>query len=142
MRRLDFDTDKLQDYRLIQRTLSVINGLKVSEFDLILFLNPIKYFTIHDFKDGIFTMSWDKERFYRLQREGWIKKVFEGRGWKGGHSKYTITQKGKLLVARLGRIIDRKEDLPMIKKPENYAQRILNTAIKKYNNNKYRDYED
>lgn len=142
MRRKEFDTEDLQNYRLIQRVLCVINDLKVSEFDLIIYLNPIKYFTIQDFKDGVFTMSWDKNRFYHLQREGWIKKIFEGRGWNGGHSKYTISQKGKLLVARVGRIIDGREDLPEIKNPKNYSQRILNTSIKKINNHKYRDYDD
>jgi len=38
------------------------------------YLDPIKFFTIQDFKDGTFYYSWDKMRFYRLQKEGWLTK--------------------------------------------------------------------
>lgn len=141
MRKTEFNTDKLQHYRLISRVLCAINNLKVADFDLLIYLNPIGLFTIHDFKDGTFILTWDKKRFYRLSNEGWIKKIYEGRGYLGGHNKYKVSQKTKLMLARLGRIIDGSEDLPEIKRPKNYAEKILNTQVNKFNNKKYRNYE-
>ena len=136
MRREDFDTDKLQNYRLIQRAVCVHNDLQVSDFDLLIYLNPIKNFTIHDFNSGKMTMSWDKTRFYRLIREGWIKKVHSGRGIVGGHNKYATTPKTKIMITKVGRMID-GADIPEIRKPIGYKQKVLNTSIRKYNNLKY-----
>ncbi len=141
MRREDFDASCLQNYRLIHRTLCAVQRLKVADLDLLLYLYPIEYFTRHDFNDGRFTMSWDKDRFFRLQREGYIKKISDGTGYKGGHSKYVVTQKTKLMVRRLERFIDGREDLPLLKSPKSYSERILNTSINKFNKNKYKDYD-
>ncbi len=141
MRREDFDTSYLQNYRLIHRTLCAVNELHTADLDLLIYLNPIEYFTQQDFKDGTFTMSWDKKRFYRLVNDGWIKKIYEGRGMLGGHNKYVLTHKSKVLINRMGKIIDGREDLPNIRNKDTYSKKILSMAINKFNNNKYNDYE-
>ena len=142
MRGEDFDVGKLQHYRLIQRVLCVKNNLMVSDWDLLIYLNQIKLFNQHDFKDGTMTMSWDRGRFQRLVREGWLKKVHDGRGWNSGHTKYTVSQKTKMMLNKLAKIIDGKEDLPDIKNPKGYKQKLLCLSIRKFNNLKYKDYEN
>lgn len=136
MRTEDFDMNKLQHYRLIHRVMCNKNNLKVSDLDLLLYLSPIEYFTINDFKHGTLIISWENSRFYRLQKEGWIKKVYDGRG-SAQHNKYAVSQKSKLLIARMGRIIDGKEDLPKILSPKTYREKTLRTQINKYNERKY-----
>ena len=142
MRKEDFDVERLQFYRLIQRVLCVKNDLQPADWDLLLYLNPIKLFNRHDFKNGTLIISWDRIRLQRLKREGWVTKVHDGMGWNSGHTKYTVSQKTKLMFARLGRIIDGREDLPLIRTPKTYRQKTLNMSVKKFNNLKYKDYEE
>ena len=130
--------DHLQNYRLISRVFCVLNDLIVSDLDLLLYLSPIKYFTIDDFKTGQTTMSWDKARFYRLLKQGWLKKIHSGSGRVGGHSKYVVSMKGKLLIKRIGRVIDGNEDLPIIKNPKGYKQKILVSQAIRHNKLKYK----
>lgn len=131
----EFDMEQLQHYNLIVKAACCHYDLKKGDYDLLLYLNPIKYFTIPDFKNGMFIMSWDKDRFYRLQQEGWIKKIFDGRG-TGNHNKYALTQKAKLMINKVSKWIC-GNDIPEIRSPKGYAQKVLNTSIKRFNNIKY-----
>ena len=139
---MDFDVEKLQHYRLIQRILCARNGLILSDWDLLLYLNPIKLFNKHDFIEGKFSMSWDNHRFYRLQKLGWLKKVHDGKGWNSGHTKYTVSQKTKIMFSTLQKVIDGKRDLPSIPSPKNRVEKRLNFQALKFNNLKYRDYDE
>ena len=106
------------------------------------YLDPIVYFTIDDFKLGTLFYSWDKERFYRLQREGWIDKSHSGSGRRGDHNKYKVSQKGKLLINKIYRILIDKEDLPSsakrnsIMKRKTYIDKVYSQAIKEFNKQK------
>ena len=109
---------------------------------LLFYLDPIIYFTIDDFKDGTLFYSWDKERFYRLQRDGWIEKIHKGIGRRGDHNKYKVSQKGKLLINKIYRILIGEEDIPSsakrnsIMKRKTYIDKVYSQAIKKFNNQK------
>ena len=61
--------DFLKNYRLVSRWATKNNNLNVADLELLFYLDPIQYFTIDDFKTGTLFYSWDKERFYRLQKD-------------------------------------------------------------------------
>ena len=148
MDRLDFvqrgelKVDFLKYYRLVSRWAAKNNELKVADLELLFYLDPIVYFTIEDFKTGTLFYSWDKERFYRLQKDGWINKTHFGRGRRGDHNKYKVSQKGKLLINKIYRILIDEEDLPSsakrnsIMKRKTYIDKVYSQAIKEFNKQK------
>ena len=134
--------DFLKNYRLVSRWATKNNNLNVADLELLFYLDPIQYFTIDDFKTGTLFYSWDKERFYRLQKDGWIDKTHFGRGRRGDHNKYKVSQKGKLLINRIYRILIGEEDLPSsakrnsIMKRKTYIDKVYSQAIKEFNKKK------
>tara|TARA_B100000029_G_scaffold180175_1_gene177818 strand:- start:517 stop:966 length:450 start_codon:yes stop_codon:yes gene_type:complete len=134
--------DFLKNYRLVSRWATKNNNLNVADLELLFYLDPIQYFTIDDFKTGTLFYSWDKERFYRLQKDGWIDKTHFGRGRRGDHNKYKVSQKGKLLINRIYRILIGEEDLPSsakrnsIMKRKTYIDKVYSQAIKEFNKQK------
>jgi|TARA_R100001530_G_scaffold134703_2_gene110114 DNA-binding PadR family transcriptional regulator len=138
----ELKVDFLKYYRLVSRWAAKNNNLNIADLELLFYLDPILYFTINDFKDGTLFYSWDKERFYRLQREGWIDKTHKGVGRRGDHNKYKVSQKGKLLINKIYRILIDKEDIPSsarrntIMKRKTYIDKVYSQAIKKFNKQK------
>ena len=134
--------DFLKNYRLVSRWATKNKNLNVADLELLFYLDPIQYFTIDDFKTGTLFYSWDKERFYRLQKDGWIDKTHFGRGRRGDHNKYKVSQKGKLLINRIYRILIGEEDLPSsakrnsIMKRKTYIDKVYSQAIKEFNKQK------
>ena len=102
----------------------------------------ISYFTINDFKDGTIYYSWDKTRFYRLQRDGWIDKVHIGKGRYRDHNKYKVSYKGKMLINRIYKMLIGEESIPesskrnTILKRKSYIDKVYSQAIKKFNKQK------
>ena len=138
----ELKVDFLKYYRLVSRWATKNNDLNVADLELLFYLDPILYFTIEDFKDGTLFYSWDKERFYRLQRDGWIEKIHKGIGRRGDDNKYKVSQKGKLLINKIYRILIGEEDIPSsakrnsIMKRKTYIDKVYSQAIKKFNNQK------
>lgn len=134
--------DFLKYYRLVSRWAAKENNLNVADLELLFYLHPIRWFTIVDFKNGTLYYSWDPRRFYRLQKDGWINKIHEGRGVVGGHNKYTLSKESNLLINRIYRMLIGKEDIPesarrnKIMKGDTYVDRMYSEAIKKFNQDK------
>lgn len=148
MERTDFaqrgevKVDFLKYYRLVSRWACRNNDLSVADLELLFYLDPIIYFTIEDFKTGTLFYTWDKERFYRLQKQGWINKSHSGGGRRGDHNKYKVSQRGKLLINKIYKILINEEELPTsakrnkIMKRETYIDKVYSEAIKKFNKQK------
>ena len=134
--------DFLKYYRLVSRWAAKNNDLKIADLELLFYLDPITYFTINDFKDGTIYYSWDKTRFYRLQRDGWIDKVHIGKGRYRDHNKYKVSYKGKMLINRIYKMLIGKELIPesakrnTILKRKSYIDKVYSQAIKKFNKQK------
>ena len=139
MRKEELNVDFLQYYGLVSRWACKKYDLARADLELLLYLNPFPAFTIHDWKTGVILYSWDDKRFYRLQRQEWIKKIHEGRGRGGGHNKYVVSSKGKRMINRIGRILDGREDIPEgtkrnpIMKGEKFSDKMYREAIKAFN---------
>ena len=138
----EIKVDFLKNYRLVSRWVCKNNELSISDLELLFYLDPINYFTINDFKDGTIYYSWDKTRFYRLQKAGWIDKVHIGKGRIGDHNKYKVSYKGKLLINKIYKILIGQEQIPestkrnKILKRKSYIDKVYSEAIKKFNKQK------
>ena len=138
----ELKVDFLKYYRLVSRWACKTHDLKIADLELLFYLDPIVYFTIQDFKDGTLFFSWDKDRFYRLQREGWIEKAFQTNKKKGERAKYKVSTKGKKMITRIYKILIGQEDLPeserrnKIMKRKSYSDKVYSQAIKAFNRNK------
>ncbi len=114
--------------------------LKRADIELLIYLYDKKFFTTQQFKDGSYYYSWDKNRFLRLNREEWFKKIYEGNRRMGEHDKYALSKKAELMIRRIDRILKREELIPEsparnpVMRRETYSDKILATAIIKYNN--------
>ncbi len=131
--------DFLKYYRLVSRWACKEHGLNIADLELLFYLDPLKYFTVVDFKDGTLYYSWDPKRFYRLQNDEWITKIHHGGGKVGGKSKYTTSTKARRLIGRIYKMLIGKEDIPEstrrnnIMKGGSYSEKVLRQAIKKFN---------
>ena len=77
----------LKYYRLIRKWACKTYELKDADLELLIYLDCKKLFTRNDFIQGQYTYSWDKNRWERLRREGWIN-VFKERNRTT--SKYAV----------------------------------------------------
>ena len=142
IQRGEIKVDFLKYYRLVSRWAIQNTDLKVADLELLFYLDPIVYFTIDDFKTGTVFYTWDKDRFYRLQKNKWIDKSHESSGRKGDHNKYKVSRKGKLLINKIYKILVGFEDLPSssrrnkIMKRETYIDKVYSQAIKEFNKQK------
>ena len=62
----------LKYYRLTRKWVCKTYGLKDADLELLIYLDCKGRFTRKDFMDGVYTYSWDKQRWERLRRDGWI----------------------------------------------------------------------
>ena len=62
----------LKYYRLVRKWACKTNGILDADLELLIYLDCKGRFTRNDFIDGVYIYSWDKNRWERLRREGWI----------------------------------------------------------------------
>ena len=141
VKRGEVKVDFLKYYRLVSRWACKQYELSISDLELLFYLDPIKYFTIEDFQNGTLYYHWDRQRFYRLQREGWLEKIHKGNGRLGDHNKYKVTMRGKRMINRIYKILIGEEDIPedakrsKVAKRDTYVNKVYSQAISKFNKN-------
>ena len=59
-------------YRLVRKWACKTYGLKDADLELLIYFDCIGRFTRNDYINGVYTMSWDKSRWERLRKKGWI----------------------------------------------------------------------
>ena len=99
-------------YRLVRRWACKTYNLKDADLELLVYLDCKKLFTRNDFINGVYTYSWDKNRWERLRRNGWIDVFKERNRTTSKYAVYKTSNKCKLLIKRIYRIMLAEEDLP------------------------------
>ena len=128
------DLKILKYYRLTRRWACRQYGIKDADLELLIYLDCKGLFTREDFMNGVYTYTWDKHRWERLRREGWID-VWRERNRK--ESKYAIfktSMKTKLMINRIYKILLGEEDIPVTEsnvfyKNKSYSDKVMNKAI-------------
>ena len=135
------DSKVLKHYRIVRRWACRNYGIKDADLELLIFLDCQGFFSKTDFKMDTYAYSWDNNRFARLLKEGWIVVWRHGNKKEKQGSLYKVSLKTTQLLTRMYRILASEEDIPTgatqnVIKSKAYADRMLQVAIKRINNDK------
>ena len=121
-------------YRLVRRWACKTYSLRDADLELLIYLDCKKHFTRDDFINGVYTYSWDKKRWDRLRKGGWIDIFSKRNRTTKKFNVYTTSFKCKQLITRIYRILLAEEDLPtsarsVFYKNKTYTDKVFNKAI-------------
>ena len=124
----------LKHYRIIRKWACKNNNLNDADLELLVYLDCKQFFTRNDFINGIYTYTWDKNRWERLRRNGWIDVFKERNRTTSKYAVYKVSSKSKRLINRIYRILLAEEDLPVATtsvfyKNKTYTDKVFNKAI-------------
>lgn len=128
------DMRLLMYYRLIRKWACKTYGLNDADLELLIYLDCKKRFTRNDFKVGANTYSWDKHRWERLRREGWIDVWRERNRTTRKYTIYKTSAKAKHLILRIYRIMLGEEDIPtsersVFHKKKTYSDKVYSGSV-------------
>ena len=128
------DLNLLKYYRLIRKWACKTYNIKDADLELLIYLDCKDRFTRNEFIDGVYTYSWDKDRWERLRREGWIDVFKERNRTTSKFAVYKVSHKGINLIMRMYRILLGQEDMPTSQrsafyKNKSYTDKVFNKAI-------------
>ena len=121
-------------YRLVRKWACKTYGLKDADLELLIYLDCKSRFTRNNFIDGTYTYSWDKNRWERLRKEGWIEVWRHRNRTTIKYSIYKTSFKSSQLISRIYRILLGEEDIPtsernIFYKNKSYSDRVYNKSI-------------
>jgi hypothetical protein len=124
----------LKYYRLVRKWACKTYGLKDADLELLIYLDCISRFTRNDFINGTYIYSWDKSRWERLRRDGWIEVWRHRNRTTIKYSIYKVSFKCSQLIARIYRILMAEEDIPTSERSvfynnKSYTDKVFNKAI-------------
>jgi len=121
-------------YRLVRKWACKNNNLKEADLELLIYFDCIGIFSRKDYIDGVYTYSWDKHRWERLVRDGWIQ-IYEKRNrTTNKYNKYKVSFKCKHLISRIYRILLGEEDIPetttsFFYRNASYTDKVFSKAV-------------
>jgi hypothetical protein len=124
----------LKYYRLIRRWACKTYDLRDADLELLIYLDCKELFTRNDFINGTYTYTWDKSRWDKLRKNGWIDVFKERNRTTSKYAVYKVSSKSKRLINRIYRILLAEEDLPVATtsvfyKNKTYTDKVFNKAI-------------
>ena len=124
----------LKYYRLTRKWACKTYGLTDAELELLIYLDCKERFTRNDFIDGTYTMSWNKNRWEKLRREGWIEVWRQRNRTTIKYSIYKTSFKCSQIISRIYRILLGEEDMPTSERSiffnnKSYTDKVYNKAI-------------
>jgi len=128
----------LKYYRLIRKWACKTYNLKDADLELLIYLDCKSRFTRNDFIDGVYTYSWDKNRWERLRKKGWIQVWRHRNRTTIKYSIFKTSFKCSQLISRIYRIMLGEEDIPNKLKQNTYSNKVLSFSIDNLNRDKNR----
>ena len=138
------DMGLLKHYRIIRRWASKNNDLTSADLELLIYLDCINYFTINDFKMGVYSYSWNNRRWNKLIQNNWVVLWRHRNRSTQKYNIYKVSFKGKQLIQKIYRIMLGQDDIPTserrnsIMKGKSYIDKVLQTSIYNVNKDKER----
>lgn len=128
------DLNLLKYYRLIRRWACKQYDIKDADLELLIYLDCKGLFKRDDFINGVFTYTWDKHRWERLRKNGWIDVWKERNRRDSKYALYKTSMKTKLMITRIYKIMLGEEDIPITEsnvfyKNKSYSDKVFNKAI-------------
>ena len=126
-------------YRVIRKWLCKTNNIKEADFELLLYLDALEYFSKKDFIDGVYSYSWDNRRWNRLLKDGWVIVWRKRNRTTQKYHIYKTSVKFKLLLNKMYKIILGEEDINIDKiKRDRYINKVIAKAAENVNKDKKR----
>ena len=124
----------LKYYRLVRKWACKTNNILDADLELLIYLDCKGRFTRNDFIDGVYTYSWDKARWERLRRNGWIDTWRHRNRTTIKYSIFKTSFKCGQLISRIYRILLGEEDLPTSERSvfynnKSYTDKVFNKSI-------------
>ena len=124
----------LKYYRLIRKWACKSYNIKDADLELLIYLDCKGKFTRNDFINGVYIYSWDKNRWERLRRNGWIESWRHRNRTTIKYSIFKTSFKCSQLISRIYRIMLGEEDLPTSNRNifynnKSYTDKVYNKAI-------------
>ena len=128
----------LRIYPLIREVVSAMRNIKKSDFDLIMYLDDLVYFTRNQFIEGIYWGGWDPKKFKRLVEQEYIEKLPGTGTGKGNPTKYKLSMKSRLLVSNTYKMCYEEKEIPEgisnpVMKGETYSHKKMKKFIINHN---------
>lgn len=137
MKRLNVDILKtsnlLKHYRIIRRWAIKNNNLTDADLELLIYFDCLDLFTKQDYKAGTLAYSWDSQRWNRLLKDGWVVVWRKRNRTTQKYHIYKTSFKCRQLIVRIYKMMLNIEEVPLIKKPKSYSDKVLLQAIKNIN---------
>ena len=132
------DIQLFRYYRLVRKWACKTYNLNDADLELLIHFDCLGKFTRNDYIEGTYIYSWDKNRWERLRKDGWIEVYAHRNRTTIKYSVYKVSTKCKYLISRIYRILLGQEDLPISRrsvfnKNNSYSDKVYNTAINKMN---------
>jgi hypothetical protein len=124
----------LKYYRLVRKWACKTYGINDADLELLIYLDCKDRFTRDDFINGTYTYSWDKDRWERLRRDGWIEVWRYRNRTTIKYSVFKTSYKTKRMITRIYNILLGEEDIPFgpsskFYKNKTYTDKVYNKAI-------------
>ena len=124
----------LKYYRLTRKRVCKTYGLNDADLELLIYLDCKGRFTRNEFIEGVYTYSWDKHRWERLKREGWIEVWRHRNRTTIKYSIFKTSFKCSQIISRIYRILLGEEDPPFTErnifyKNKSYTDKVMNKAL-------------
>ena len=124
----------LKYYRLTRKWVCKTYGLTDADLELLIYLDCKGRFTRNEFIEGVYTYSWDKHRWERLKREGWIEVWRHRNRTTIKYSIFKTSFKCSQIISRIYRILLGEEDPPFTErnifhKNKSYTDKVMTKAI-------------
>jgi hypothetical protein len=128
------DLNILKYYRLTRKWVCKTYGLTDADLELLIYLDCKGRFTRNDFIEGVYTYSWDKHRWERLKKEGWIEVWRHRNRTTIKYSVFKTSFKCSQIISRIYRILLGEEDPPFTErnifhKNKSYTDKVMTKAI-------------
>jgi len=121
-------------YRLVIKWAFKKKNLSDGDLELLIYLDCVGRFTRDEFIKGAHAYSWDKDRWERLRREGWIETWRHRNRTTIKYSIYEVSFKTKLLITRMYKILLGEEDIPFTSanrfyRENTYTDKVYGKAV-------------
>lgn len=129
--------DYLKYWKVVRYYIMHKYKISNADLDMLLFLNSEDYFSRETFVEFNNLLSWDRVRFERLMREGWIESFRVRR--KNIKALYKISYKAKRMIVSLYNKLDGEEiptnkDInPLFKRDVKYMHKVHRNYIMQLN---------
>lgn len=127
------DSSLLKHYRIIRRWACKNNNLNDADLELLIYFDCLELFTKQDYKTGTLAYSWDSQRWNRLLKNGWIVVWRKRNRTTQKYHIYKVSFKCKQLITKIYKMMLDEIEIPLIKKPKKYSDKVLLQAIKNIN---------